>query len=61
MLVQVISFLQAHQAAIGMVVVAILDFAIEVNPNLKGNNVISQVLAFFGKAPSQQPPAPPAA
>lgn len=62
MLVQIMSFLQAHQVAISVVAVALLDFLVEINPHLASNTVVSLLLSFFkGKESSgSQPPSPPA-
>jgi hypothetical protein len=48
MLVQIVSFLQAHQAALSAAGIAILDLAIEINPHLAGNGIVSQLLHFLG-------------
>ena len=61
MLVQIVSFLQGHEAAISIVVVAVLDFLVEINPHLESNTIISLLLAFFKKKPPAPPAVPPAA
>lgn len=48
MLLQIVAFLQAHQAALSAAAVAIIDLAIEVNPHLAGNGIVSQILHFLG-------------
>jgi len=61
MLVQIMSFLSAHQVAISVVAVAVLDFLVEINPHLQQNSIVSLLISFFkGKEQSAQPPAPPA-
>jgi hypothetical protein len=61
MLVSIMAFLQAHQVAISILGVALLDFLVEVNPHLASNTVVSLLLSFFkGKESGSQPPAPPA-
>ena len=59
---QIVHFLQAHVQALSVLGVALLDFLIEINPNLKSNTLISLALSFFQKQePPSVPPAPPAA
>lgn len=55
MFLQIYSFIQAHQGGFAAVIVALLDFAIELHPGLAGNNIVSQILAFF------KPKTPPSA
>lgn len=60
MLVQIVSFLQAHQVALSSAAIAILDLLIEVNPHLAGNGVVSQLLHFLGVRRLEVPQPPKA-
>jgi hypothetical protein len=45
----IIAFLQAHLVVLASLGVALIDFAIEVNPNLKSNSIVSAILSIFKK------------
>jgi hypothetical protein len=45
----IIAFYQAHSVMVAALVVAILDFAIDVSPALASNSLISLALSFFKK------------
>lgn len=47
-----IEFILAHQVAMAAIVVAVIDFVIEINPALKSNTIISALLSIFK---SEQP------
>jgi hypothetical protein len=49
MLQQVIDFVMAHQVAMSAVAVAVIDFAIELNPAIKNNSIISVLLGLLVK------------
>jgi hypothetical protein len=51
MIQTVIDFVVAHQVAMTAVAVAVIDFAIELNPALKSNSIISAVLSLLVKKP----------
>jgi hypothetical protein len=42
-------FVLAHQLVLSTLGVAVLDFAIELHPSLKGNNIVSFLLGFLKK------------
>lgn len=44
-----LAFYQAHAVAVSAVVVALVDFAIEVSPGLKSNSLVSLLLGVFKK------------
>ena len=54
-----IQWLLAHEAICAGLVIAVVDFVIELNPALQSNTLVSLVLSGLQKL-LPQPPAPPA-
>jgi hypothetical protein len=48
-----IAFVQAHQMALSVLGVAVIDFAIDLSPGLKSNSIISLLLSFLVKKSPQ--------
>jgi len=46
---QLIDFILNHKELIAPLIIALVDFMIGINPNLKSNSIIEFILNFFGK------------